>query len=71
MKKCTNRLGTEYNEDRGPCGDEGRLCEECMKREEAYWLAYFGGPERISAQNASDRFYREHASELDEAGRVK
>lgn len=39
---CTNRLGAEYGEDRGPCGDEGRVCEACFDAEAKQWAAYFG-----------------------------
>lgn len=42
MSACPNRLGAEYGEDNGPCGDEGRVCDECFAREAAYWASYFG-----------------------------
>jgi hypothetical protein len=57
---CPNLLD-EYNGR--TCGDEGQLCESCMKEEAAYWLAEF------NAAPLSERDPEEYERQMREAGR--
>lgn len=39
--RCPNRIDPD-EPDSAPCGDEGRLCEECDRMEGEKWRAHFG-----------------------------
>jgi hypothetical protein len=55
---CPNRI--EIREDvYRPCGDEGRMCDECEDGAEALWLRRHGGVAVVRDSLALDRFYRE------------
>lgn len=61
---CPNRLG----EERGgaPCGDEGKLCGECLEAEarEFEWLR------RVSKYTAGAPLDDEYYADLRDAGRL-
>jgi hypothetical protein len=46
---CPNRIDPDDPESQ-PCGDEGRLCPQCWRREHDRWVAYFWLSEGMSRE---------------------
>lgn len=49
---CPNRLGAEFGEDFGPCGDEGLLCGACSERRFREWMREAGIHEGMDPETA-------------------